>query len=275
MIGIYHAHCIDGFGSAMVLKRAMPQIELHPGIYGHEPPDVKDQNVYIVDFSYKREIIKEMLTTAASVTIIDHHKTAIEDLQGLSHPNLVKIFDQSMSGAGLTFKTFYPSEPVPAMIQHIQDRDLWKFELENTNEVCAFLYSLDFDINQWLAYNFWAKFVDDLVLQQGRALVRQRKKDITSALKRVPQMVTIGGWKIPCLNVQPSISSEVCQGLAHNFPFAASYSDTHNKRIFSLRSNKDGADVAYIADLYGGGGHKHAAGFSIDLESMGELKWTT
>jgi nanoRNase/pAp phosphatase (c-di-AMP/oligoRNAs hydrolase) len=36
--------------------------------------------------------------------------------------------------------------------------------------------------------------------------------------------------------------------------------------IFSLRSTEEGLDVSEIAKLYGGGGHKHAAGFKVPHE---------
>jgi nanoRNase/pAp phosphatase (c-di-AMP/oligoRNAs hydrolase) len=49
-------------------------------------------------------------------------------------------------------------------------------------------------------------------------------------------------------------------------PFAACYWDTPESRVFGLRSGEDGADVSEIAKQYGGGGHKHAAGFKVPRE---------
>ena len=46
-------------------------------------------------------------------------------------------------------------------------------------------------------------------------------------------------------------------------PFAASYYDVKDGRIYSLRSQPEGIDVSEIAKAMGGGGHKHAAGFKI------------
>jgi nanoRNase/pAp phosphatase (c-di-AMP/oligoRNAs hydrolase) len=48
--------------------------------------------------------------------------------------------------------------------------------------------------------------------------------------------------------------------------FAATYIDGPKGRIFSLRSTKDGMDVSKIAERFGGGGHKNAAGFTIQVE---------
>lgn len=51
--------------------------------------------------------------------------------------------------------------------------------------------------------------------------------------------------------------------MAQDAPFAACYWDTPKGRDYSLRSRGDGADVSEIASLYGGGGHRDAAGFSV------------
>jgi nanoRNase/pAp phosphatase (c-di-AMP/oligoRNAs hydrolase) len=51
--------------------------------------------------------------------------------------------------------------------------------------------------------------------------------------------------------------------LSEGRAFAATYYDTDKSRVFSLRSSKGGVDVGEVAKLFGGGGHKHAAGFSV------------
>ena len=84
---IYHSNCADGFGAAWVFwnmkdKEGM-EFDFFPGVYNKPPPDVKDRTVYLVDFSYKKEVILKMLEEAARIVLIDHHKTAIEDLLGI------------------------------------------------------------------------------------------------------------------------------------------------------------------------------------------------
>jgi nanoRNase/pAp phosphatase (c-di-AMP/oligoRNAs hydrolase) len=50
--------------------------------------------------------------------------------------------------------------------------------------------------------------------------------------------------------------------MAQEAPFAACYYDKPGARVFSLRSRgDDGMDVSAIAAIYGGGGHRNAAGF--------------
>jgi uncharacterized protein len=50
--------------------------------------------------------------------------------------------------------------------------------------------------------------------------------------------------------------------------FAACYWDTPAGRVFSLRSAGLGLDVSAIAKRFGGGGHLHAAGFSVPFDRL-------
>jgi nanoRNase/pAp phosphatase (c-di-AMP/oligoRNAs hydrolase) len=49
------------------------------------------------------------------------------------------------------------------------------------------------------------------------------------------------------------------------------YYDTEDNRKYSLRSVEGGVDVSEVAALFGGGGHKHAAGFKIPLDRINEV----
>ena len=77
---IYHGNCADGFGAAWVVRKALGEIDFHPGKYQEPPPDVTGKDVVMVDFSYKRPVLLEMAEKANSILILDHHKTAAEDL---------------------------------------------------------------------------------------------------------------------------------------------------------------------------------------------------
>ena len=83
---IYHGNCADGFSAAWCFWRYhRDTADYVAGVYQTPPPDVTGRDVYLVDFSYKRAVVADMLTKAARVTLIDHHKTAIEDLAGLDN----------------------------------------------------------------------------------------------------------------------------------------------------------------------------------------------
>src|ERR1700679_2402350 len=82
-ICIYHFPCDDGFASAWVAKQRWPDIELRPTNYGLAVPDenINGKRLLIVDFSFKPEVLQAMAERAASIIILDHHKTAQADLK--------------------------------------------------------------------------------------------------------------------------------------------------------------------------------------------------
>lgn len=82
----------------------MDEIEHVAAHYNDPIPDLKDKQVFIVDFSYKTDVLIPALKDAVSVTIIDHHDTAIEDWDNylLNNPkpnNLTLVFSKECSGA--------------------------------------------------------------------------------------------------------------------------------------------------------------------------------
>jgi hypothetical protein len=80
--------------------------------------------------------------------------------------------------------------------------------------------------------------------------------------------VRFEGQTVPC--VQSTIlTSQIGEQLSSGWPFCLIWYDHNGRRHFSLRSKQDGADVAKIAVKYGGGGHTHAAGFSVLLGDTG------
>src|SRR6185369_16472925 len=145
---IYHGNCADGFGAAWAVRKALGEIDFHAGVYQEDPPDVAGKDVVMVDFSYKRPVLLEMAKNAKSILIIDHHKTAAEDLVNLP-ANVITKFDMNHSGAVLTWKHFFPDQEPPILLLHIEDRDLWRFALQNTRQIQASVFSYPYDFKIW------------------------------------------------------------------------------------------------------------------------------
>jgi len=263
IICIYHGNCADGFGAAWAVRKAAKEkneiVDFYPGIYQEIPPNVKNKDVIMVDFSYKRPVLLEMAKDANHILILDHHKSAKEDLINL--PGNVEVyFDMERSGAMMAWDYFHGGKEPPELIKHIQDRDLWKFELQGTREIQAavFSYPYDFDIWDTLIEENPAKLA-----QEGMAIERKHFKDIREFIKSAAYRMDIAGYNVPVLNAPYFWSSDAGHIMGENEPFAACYWDIQDGRIFSLRSSDNGIDVSEIAKRFGGGGHKHAAGFKI------------
>ncbi len=258
---IYHGNCADGFGAAWVVRKALGDIDFHAGKYQAPPPDVTDKDVVIVDFSYKRPVLLEMAAKANSILILDHHKTALEDLVDLP-PNVTLLFDMESSGAMMTWNYFFPQETSPPLLRHIEDRDLWRFALPNTRQIQANLFSYPYDFQVW--DKLMATDVAALVAE-GEAIERKHIKDLKELIQVTTRNMVIGGYEVPVANLPYTMSSDAGHELAKGKPFAACYWDTPAGRVFSLRSSDEGVDVSEIAQQYGGGGHRNASGFKVSF----------
>ncbi|MCK5696819.1 MAG: phosphoesterase [Gammaproteobacteria bacterium] len=278
IIVIYHGNCPDGFAAALAIQlffkqhdaynTAKQNIIFHQGRHGTAPPDCTGKDVYILDFSYKRTDMKKLCQQAINVILIDHHVTALDDLKDLEQEcdNLELNLDMSQSGAVLTWKYFH-SSPVPQLLQHIQDNDLWQFKLNNTPTIISAIMSYPMKLKLW---GCWLD--DDNALetlhQEGLILQRYREKQI-KRYKNAARMGEIAGYTIPVVNAPSSIGSELLHQLSDGYPFAAAYEDKAERRVWQLRSGGEKAiDVAQLAQKFGGGGHKNASGFGTELTSI-------
>ena len=302
----------DGFGAAYAVWKALKdtcELLFIPVQYGQEPPydELKafgPDKVYIVDFSYKAPVLKELAWQYPDLTVWDHHATALPELQKwcgteeTQHANTGGgsfFYSSTQSGCGLVWGMFHPDDewllelsdfppslPTPEILLYVQDRDLWKFELENSKEINAYIATLPEDFEVW----------DDFYLPEaytaGRAILAFQEGQVKRRLKDAVMVTwgkyegfnadadTIfyldGAWveqalyKIPFLNCSEN-HSEVGAAMNAAYPdslFSVTYCDrADGKRSYSLRSN-NGFDVSEVAKAFGGGGHPGAAGFTLD-----------
>lgn len=238
----------------------------------------------MVDFSYKRPVLERMAAQAQMILILDHHKTAAEDLDGFRRPiwgaqaiseGIWAEFDMNRSGAGLAWDFFFPGEPRPKLIDYIEDRDLWRFALGGTREIQANLFSFPYDFEIWDGLMEKAESAGGRadMMVSGAAIDRKMLKDIAELLGVATRRMKIGGVEVPVVNLPYTMASEAAGTLAKDAPFAAAYFDRADARVFSLRSRgADGADVSAIAKAYGGGGHRNAAGFERPLGWEGDAE---
>lgn len=263
---IYHGNCADGFSAAWAIWRKHRDVfEYYPGVYQKEPPNVTDRHVYMVDFSYKQPVIEKMLESAKSITVIDHHKTAEAELLPLFDSKKIDgIFDMEKSGAVLAWEWFHREHQPPTLLLHVQDRDLWKFELAGTREIQAVVFSYPYQFEIWDQLVTMCEYSREMMIEQGKAIERKHHKDIAELLKVVTRRMNIGGYNVPVANLPYTFVSDAAGQLAKGEQFAACYWDTPKGRVFGLRSDDKGVDVSEIAKKYGGGGHKNSAGFSVD-----------
>jgi oligoribonuclease NrnB/cAMP/cGMP phosphodiesterase (DHH superfamily) len=134
--------------------------------------------------------------------------------------------------------------------------------------VQAGLSSYPFDFEVWDRLISQGDNAINALSIEGNAIERKHWQDLRQILKVTKRYINLGGYRILCANVPFTMTSDAGNEMCKEHPtlFAACYWDTPDARVYSLRSLEGGIDVSEIATLYGGGGHKHAAGFQIPAE---------
>ncbi len=279
---IYHGGCDDGFGAAWVVRKALgDDVEFYPGVYQKDPPPHAGRHVVFVDFSYKRPVLEAMNRKAQSILILDHHKTAQEDLADLQAPfgpgwkhhlenvyqdkcegldgKMYALFDMERSGAALAWD-FFVGGSRPDFIEYLQDRDLWRKQLPGGDEFTIALRSYPQD------FGAWDRLVDRgaiALIAEGNGIQRYYRLRVEE-LKRSAYPAMLGGAACYISNAPYFAASEVAGEIADRAAFGACYFEVERGRFqYSLRSRGE-FDVSAVARQFGGGGHKNAAGFTSD-----------
>ncbi len=278
---IYHGQCFDGSASAWAVQQLIDTtLTFEPGYYGkkvdeYEIPDSTDV-VLLVDFSFKKA---ELLQLAEKfyVVVIDHHHTAEADLKDIKNSNIRVVFDMAESGASLVWKAF-SSEPLPKLLAHVKDRDLWNYELPGTRAVNIALQTLGYGLED---FDEAAKLGAKQLIQLGEPMLAYQQtliKMIAEKSQTLRMAIQGGEIKVPIVSAHPALASDVAEYIytSREVPFVAitNLDLVRGGLRVSLRSqSENGWDVSIIARHYGGGGHKCASGLYVDkLSDLGYVE---
>jgi hypothetical protein len=266
----YHQNCSDGFGAAYSawkrLSGAAP-FTLVPVSYGDPLPDTPHgEIVYILDFSFDPAHFLQLRRQNRRVIVLDHHQTAFERMRPL-FPNDPDIyFDMNRSGAALSWAHFHPGEKVPSLIRLIEDKDLWRWECPNSLEVNTAIASYPFDLALWEKFDalLGKGPVDESnpLVQEGKTILRYQRQIMLATVRETARKGVFPDGEEGLFVNSAILNSEIGGLLKDENPMIVIWSHRKDGRIaYSLRSSPTGPDVAKIAEKFGGGGHKRAAGF--------------
>jgi hypothetical protein len=250
---LFHADCSDGFGAAWAVWKRFPTAQFTPVKHGYPPPPGLDgRRILIVDFSYDRPTLVALAGRSAGLLILDHHITAQRALDNLPFA----YFDLKKSGAVLAWEWAH-DEPVPWLLQYVQDKDLWNWALPGSREINAALASYPYD------FRLWDTLTQEQLQTEGRAILRY-ENELVEKIAAGAVLLPFQGAIVPVV-YSAVLTSQIGERLSIGHEFCVIWHDRDGRRYYSLRSREEGMDVGAIAMRYGGGGHTHAAGFSIPL----------
>lgn len=297
---VYHqaklgVDCPDGICAAWVVTKALQEQDCHDfelvgDTYLNDkdyqkpeyalPFDPANRQVIIVDFSYPQHIMQHIAAFASEVTVLDHHKSRGEYLlKMVLAEQIFGGFNIDECGATFAWNFLFSDKPQPWFLPYVRQRDIgaggYYDGLIPESEAIGEAMS-----NRRRRYGIGAEalpFFDNLcgiseseLIAEGIPKIEERNQAIAAFLdewESSPTMIDVLGDLVPLfecpvhLHRNYSIVGSMGARRWSNCPFVAVIAGDPSK--ISLRSHSTGADVSVIARAMGGGGHKHAAGYSL------------
>ncbi len=297
---IYHDKCADGIVAAWACYRQWgDQPEYLSANYGFQPPaDVRGRHILIVDFSYSAAVLHGLIEAgAASIVILDHHKSALETLEEFRSeeawpgeitranigqhfaqlerdglPPIVAVFDMDRSGARMAWDFAHGvigDSSVPWLVELAERYDLWQFEPGTADD--AELLHLEIQ-RGGLTIEAMDLLHGELLhsrapLERGEIIYGWRKLLIEEIAERAYSTSFWGHYDVITVECPYSLVSSVGHHLLKEHPeapFAACAVGWEHTVTYSLRSDDSRVDVGTLARSVGGGGHRNASGVRVE-----------
>jgi oligoribonuclease NrnB/cAMP/cGMP phosphodiesterase (DHH superfamily) len=282
MIIVYHHDDLDGQCSAAQVRKAMEKITSNPiqciavqysGTTWKKEEIEEADEVYVLDFAFPdMETVAEI--AGKKLIWIDHHKSAMEEHRELWDSNIPGKRDITKAASQLTWEYLKDDQPLPTAVEYVSKRDIWQFG-DKKEEISAFTGACnillrspeDTDWKDLLASSKNEREKVKLYLRIGHALADVQKARIEKAFERGNDII-FHGLRARLINTT-SDASDIGEYvyLKPEYDIAVIWQMINDMVQVSLRSNS--VDCAEIAQKYGGGGHRGAAGFTI--KSGGEF----
>lgn len=263
IVVIYHGNCPDGFGGAWSAWRKFGAKAAYLPATDRNalPCPIKNKEVYLIDYTYEPELVKKLVNDNVSVTIIDHHVTAKPSLKLVGE----SLYAIDHSGSVLAWHYFHQDKKVPMLLRYVEDRDIWNWKVPHSREMLMLLDLAPFDFEAWsrMAREFEDPHMRAADIKKG-ALLLMHYRSLYEKLLPKADLVKFEGRKIYALNCPYYFADDLGHALAaKTHSLAILWGEYGGSVRVSLRSQGI-IDVSKIAKKYGGGGHKHASGFSFD-----------
>jgi len=268
---LYHSGCPDGFGSAYAAwKKFGDTAEYIPVEHGKPIPNgLEGKNLYFIDFCYPKEMMDEIIKTAKSVTVLDHHLGTKEIVESMPE----YIFDEKRSGATIAWGYFHPDIPVPILLKYVEDGDRYVFKLPDSRAVLAYAYAQKFSFEEWdeLVQEFEDEKTREVLIEKGK-IYAEHFAILVEQIAKKAILVSFEGFECYIATAANMFTSDVGNLLSRQKPPLGIIANMHGDVLnVSLRSDPS-IDVSAIARKYGGNGHPQASAFRIKWGDP--LPWT-
>lgn len=239
------------------------------------------EEVWFVDYSFKEDtkhIIEMLLLKKCKIIWIDHHTSSIELEKKCDHIKKVDgIRQDGISGAALTYMYCYNKsfKEIPLYVKLVSDYDCWQFNygLQTTYfKLGVETFSNDALDEIWLSLQDEYSFFDRTgfrkntksplqdTIERGKLIKVYIDLDNTYYREHFSYESKIDGYK--CLVVNKKSNSWIFGEKYNEYPLVVVWVFNGRNYVYSIFSSNADVDCSKIAEKYGGGGHKGAAGFN-------------
>lgn len=300
----FHGFCMDGIGSLVAVIHKFGKDNVIPVPLHHSKKaesfqrltDVIENNshsvssVAILDFSFDFDTMSELADQCEDLQlgllVIDHHEGVFNELKMLMNYSDEQgtdiVIDASKSGALLTWDYYFPSKPVPAIFNYIDDADRWQWKLPNSRSINAVLVFLTGKTDYDKLHELMSLSQNEIQQFAGSdyAYIEEYMNKTTDlyTVGVKTQQLNIGNETIdiilkPCDLAFSSVVGEAYYNIRTDVHAVVMYSGVGQNVELSVRSNKQFYPnyARRIAQHFGGNGHPEAAGCRIPRKQFVEL----
>jgi uncharacterized protein len=290
---VHHADCPDGDCAAWVVGNFHDACGWNTPTYipcaaGRcntlDLSEFVGKRVLFLDICPDLATLEVLAESAAHVTIIDHHKTNWEALRNyVSPPNVTVIFQMDKGACQIAWdETSDIKGDYPWFVRVIGNRDVWDFSWPMTKEYFLGMQELELLDSDGFQTMYeesrrppnWSDQLQQDVLDCGLELKAIQDRNLTMFAELAEECLYGSSrvWAVNCA-VRELISDlgnflmtrPFRNGSTPDFAVIWSYNLSLGNFNVSMRSTDEKLDVSAICKLYGGGGHRNAAGCKINV----------
>ena len=307
VVVIYHKGCPDGYGalSGVVYKYGVKNLfydEENDILYNYDSSFVAIPSNHSTDFTRLKELLEKYpndnftlymvdffvdkifevvknYPNIKRVVVIDHHKTAKEIIEkGI--PEEVKDrfevhLDMDHSAAVLTWKVL--NGFVPEIMEYIEDRDIWKWEIPDSLYVLTAVDAKVFNVlkpNEIVEklLELAKNFPKEEFAKEGQSMIEFKESVVQRLVNNNAHYIVLpSGHKLLAVNssvFQSDIGNRLAQispeGVACVYSISPKEDDVYvNCSVRSINGR-----AREVAQANGGGGHDNAAGCRVPLREV-------
>ena len=280
MVYVFHHNDIDGYGSAALIRRAFPSVEIRFVCCDYSEPLTASllelsfgDTAYFVDYSFDAAAYHDLDAIVSKlgadhVVWIDHHKSSVDLVS--SHPELHSlkgVIDMRYSGMALVWMYLNGGvynddrfDHCPLAVKLISDYDTWTKSYPQTDAFNSGMVCQDISVDSvtWDRLLVDNDFMDRIV-SDGKAINTYRTNYYARKLNKYGFETVFEGHR--CLAINQKDNAEIFADKRAMYPLCVIFQTDGKRWYYTVYSSDPHIDCSLIAARYGGGGHKGAAGF--------------